>query len=102
MVLEEWGGDPSGIAMVKRTVRSVCADISEMQPSINNWHTKTYQIPKAHLLCPAGQKMSQIKFASFGTPQGVCGSYSEGACHAHKSYDAFEKVIQLIPILCVL
>ncbi|XP_039143216.1 beta-galactosidase-like isoform X2 [Dioscorea cayenensis subsp. rotundata] len=91
VVLEEWGGDPSGIAMVKRTVGSVCADISEMQPSINNWHTKTYQIPKAHLLCPAGQKMSQIKFASFGTPQGVCGSYSEGACHAHKSYDAFEK-----------
>ncbi|KAH7657368.1 Beta-galactosidase protein [Dioscorea alata] len=62
-----------------------------MQPSINNWHNKTYQILKAHLLCPAGQKMSQIKFASFGTPQGVCGSYSEGACHAHKSYDAFEK-----------
>ncbi|KAH7657473.1 Beta-galactosidase protein [Dioscorea alata] len=91
VVLEEWGGDPSGIAMVKRTVGSVCADISEMQPSINNWHTKTYQIPKAHLLCPAGQKMSQIKFASFGTPQGVCGSYSEGACHAHESYDAFEK-----------
>ncbi|KAF9592156.1 hypothetical protein IFM89_012585 [Coptis chinensis] len=37
-------------------------------------------------------KISSIKFASFGTPQGVCGSFKEGSCHAHKSYDAFEKV----------
>ncbi|KAJ0988025.1 hypothetical protein J5N97_006381 [Dioscorea zingiberensis] len=62
-----------------------------MQPSINDWHTKSYEIPKAHLLCPPGQKMSDIKFTSFGTPQGVCGRYTEGSFHAHKSYDAFQK-----------
>ncbi|CAN4098508.1 unnamed protein product [Withania somnifera] len=47
--------------------------------------------PKAHLSCAPGQKITSIKFASFGTPVGVCGSFSEGSCHAHHSYDAFEK-----------
>ncbi|MCI24927.1 beta-galactosidase 1-like [Trifolium medium] len=47
--------------------------------------------PKAHLSCGPGQKISSIKFASFGTPVGSCGNYREGSCHAHKSYDAFQK-----------
>ncbi|KAG1335411.1 Beta-galactosidase [Cocos nucifera] len=91
VVLEEWGGDPTGISMVKRKVGSVCAEISEWQPSAKNWKTKGYGSPKAHLSCPAGQKMSKIKFASFGTPQGTCGSFSEGRCHAFHSYDVFQK-----------
>ncbi|OAY71852.1 Beta-galactosidase 2 [Ananas comosus] len=91
VVLEEWGGDPTGISMVKRTIGSVCADVSEWQPSMKNWRTKDYERSKVHLFCHPGQKITQIKFASFGTPQGVCGSFSEGSCHAHKSYDAFEK-----------
>ncbi|KAF9589638.1 hypothetical protein IFM89_026640 [Coptis chinensis] len=41
-------------------------------------------------------KISSIKFASLGTPQGVCGSFKEGSCHAHKSYDAFEKKIAML------
>jgi hypothetical protein len=48
--------------------------------------------PKAHLSCGPGQKISSIKFASFGTPVGSCGNYREGSCHAHKSYDAFQEV----------
>ncbi|KAL5973631.1 hypothetical protein ACLOJK_030285 [Asimina triloba] len=97
VLFEEWGGDPTGISLVKRTVGSVCADVSEWQPSLKKWHIKAYgsperpQRPKAHLWCADGQKISSIKFASFGTPQGVCGSYQEGKCHAHRSYDAFEK-----------
>lgn len=92
VVLEESGGDPTGISMVKRTVGSVCAEVTEWQPKIDNWRSKEYGRPKVHLSCDRGQKMSKINFASFGTPQGTCGSYSEGSCHAHKSYDAFEKV----------
>ncbi|KAF8011596.1 hypothetical protein BT93_J2014 [Corymbia citriodora subsp. variegata] len=47
--------------------------------------------PKAHLSCSPGQKISSIKFASFGTPAGVCGSFHEGSCHALHSYDVFQR-----------
>ena len=97
-VFEELGGDPTGISFVKRTTGSVCADIFEGQPALKNWHViasgKVSNLqPKAHLWCPPGQKISQIKFASYGVPQGTCGSFREGSCHAHKSYDAFERVL---------
>lgn len=95
VIFEEWGGDPTGISMVKRSIGSVCADVSEWQPSMKNWHTKDYEKAKVHLQCDNGQKITEIKFASFGTPQGSCGSYSEGGCHAHKSYDIFWKVKDL-------
>ncbi|GKV14010.1 hypothetical protein SLEP1_g24948 [Rubroshorea leprosula] len=94
VVFEEWGGDPTGISLVKRTTRSVCADIYEGQPSLQNWRSpsssKVNKL-KAHLWCPGGQKISQIKFASYGLPEGTCGSFREGSCHAHKSYNAFQK-----------
>ncbi|KAF9680473.1 hypothetical protein SADUNF_Sadunf06G0124700 [Salix dunnii] len=96
-VFEEWGGDPSGISFVKRTTGSVCADIFEGQPALKNWHViasgKVNSLqPIAHLGCPPGQKISQIKFASYGMPQGTCGRFREGSCHAPKSYDALERV----------
>lgn len=95
VIFEEWGGDPTGISMVKRTTGSICADVSEWQPSMTNWRTKDYEKAKIHLQCDHGRKITDIKFASFGTPQGSCGSYSEGGCHAHKSYDIFWKVQDL-------
>ncbi|XP_020592061.1 beta-galactosidase 2-like isoform X1 [Phalaenopsis equestris] len=91
VVFEEWGGDPTGISLVARTVGSVCAYVSEWQPSIANWRTKEYRNPKVHLSCEQGKNITSIKFASFGTPEGLCGGYSEGSCHAHKSYGLFEK-----------
>ncbi|XVE54094.1 hypothetical protein DITRI_Ditri03aG0054000 [Diplodiscus trichospermus] len=94
VVFEEWGGDPSGIALVKRTTARVCADIFEGQPTMKNWGmlaSGRINRPKAHLWCPPGQKISEIKFASYGMPEGTCGSFREGSCHAHKSYDAFQK-----------
>lgn len=97
VVFEEWGGDPNGIFLVRREIDSVCADIYEWQPTLRNWHTQASGKankplrPKAYLSCGPGQKISSIKFASFGTPEGVCGSFREGSCHAHKSYDAFQK-----------
>ncbi|KAA8541690.1 hypothetical protein F0562_022842 [Nyssa sinensis] len=97
VVFEEWGGNPSGISLVKREIQSVCADIFEWQPTLVNWQLQASGKvnrplrPKAHLSCAPGQKISSIKFASFGTPEGACGSFREGSCHAHHSYDAFEK-----------
>lgn len=92
VVFEEWGGDPTSISLVKRSVGSVCAYVTEWQPSMKNWHTKDYEKSKVHLSCDDGKKITEIKFASYGTPNGMCGAYSEGGCHAHKSYNAFQKV----------
>ncbi|XP_041015356.1 beta-galactosidase 1 [Juglans microcarpa x Juglans regia] len=97
VVFEEWGGDPNGIFLVRREIDSVCANIFEWQPTLMNWQMQASGKvnkplrPKAHLWCGPGQKISSIKFASFGTPEGVCGSFREGSCHAHKSYDAFQR-----------
>ncbi|XP_014509817.1 beta-galactosidase isoform X2 [Vigna radiata var. radiata] len=94
VVFEEWGGDPSGISLVKRTTASVCSDIYEGQPTLKNRQmlaSGKINRPKAHLWCPPGLKISQIKFASYGLPLGTCGNYREGSCHAHRSYDAPEK-----------
>ncbi|XP_042036626.1 beta-galactosidase-like [Salvia splendens] len=97
VVFEEWGGNPSGITLTKREVASVCSDIYEWQPTLVNYQLQASGKvdkplrPKAHLSCDAGQKISSIKFASFGTPQGSCGNFRQGSCHAFHSYDVFEK-----------
>ncbi|KAK1358396.1 Beta-galactosidase [Heracleum sosnowskyi] len=97
VLFEELGGNPYGITLAKREVASVCADIYEWQPTLMNYemqHSGKVNKPlrpKAHLTCAPGQKISSVKFASFGTPLGSCGSFQEGSCHAHKSYDAFER-----------
>ncbi|KAJ1408837.1 Glycoside hydrolase, family 35 [Sesbania bispinosa] len=97
VVFEELGGDPSRISLVKRSVSSVCADVSEYHPNIRNWHIESYgkseefHPPKVHLHCNAGQTISSIKFASFGTPLGTCGNYEQGACHSPASYAILEK-----------
>ncbi|XP_057978440.1 beta-galactosidase 1 [Malania oleifera] len=97
VVFEELGGSSNWISFVKKEIESVCADIYEWQPNLLSWEKQASGKanrplrPKAHLSCAPGQKISSIKFASFGTPEGACGSFREGSCHAHKSYDAFEK-----------
>ncbi|XP_022949187.1 beta-galactosidase 1-like [Cucurbita moschata] len=97
VVFEEWGGDPNGISLVRRDVDTVCVNINEWQPTLMNWQMQASGKvnkplrPKAHLSCGPGQKISSVKFASFGTPQGECGSFREGICHAHRSYDAFQR-----------
>jgi len=97
VVFEELGGDPNGIFLVRRDIDSVCADIYEWQPNLISYQMqvagKPPVRPKVHLSCSPGQKISSIKFASFGTPLGSCGNFHEGSCHAHKSYDAFERVL---------
>jgi hypothetical protein len=104
-VFEEWGGDPNGISLVRRDVDSVCADIYEWQPTLMNYQMQASGKvnkplrPKAHLSCGPGQKIRSIKFASFGTPEGVCGSYRQGSCHAFHSYDAFNNVCSLAFVL---
>ena len=98
VVFEEWGGDPNLVSLMKREMSSICADIHEWQPSLRKWHLQSSGKidrplrPRAHLWCDPGKKISSIKFASFGTPEGSCGNYRQGSCHAHNSYDIFKKV----------
>jgi len=101
VIFEELGGDATKISLVKRSVSSVCADVSEWHPMIKNWHIDSYgqpeeaRRPKVHLRCAPGQSISAIKFASFGTPSGTCGSFQEGTCHSPKSYTTLEKVMPI-------
>uniref|UniRef100_A0A2N9IHC9 Beta-galactosidase n=1 Tax=Fagus sylvatica TaxID=28930 RepID=A0A2N9IHC9_FAGSY len=93
VVFEELGGDVSKISLVRRSVTHVCADAFEHHPSIENFTTEGHGEPKSlhqamvHLRCAAGQSISTIKFASFGTPSGTCGSFQKGTCHAPNSVE---------------
>lgn len=100
VVFEELGGDSSKIALVKRSVSSVCADVSEDHPNIKKWQIESYgereyHRAKVHLRCAPGQSISAIKFASFGTPMGTCGSFQQGDCHSANSHTVLEKVSSL-------
>ncbi|KAG6513401.1 hypothetical protein ZIOFF_023725 [Zingiber officinale] len=97
VVFEELGGDATKISLAKRSISSVCADVSEWHPMIKNWEIESYgrpeehHKPKVHLQCTPGQVISAIKFASYGTPVGTCGNFQQGACHSSNSYSILEK-----------
>ncbi|XP_030499794.2 beta-galactosidase 3 [Cannabis sativa] len=97
VLFEELGGNPSRISLVKRSVSSVCAEVAEYHPTIKNWHIESYgkseefHSPKVHLRCNQDQSIASIKFASFGTPLGTCGSYQQGTCHSPASYSVIER-----------
>ncbi|KAG6509666.1 hypothetical protein ZIOFF_027666 [Zingiber officinale] len=97
VLFEELGGDATKISLAKRSISSVCADVSEWHPMIKNWEIESYgrpeehHKPKVHLQCTPGQVISAIKFASYGTPVGTCGNFQQGACHSSNSYSILEK-----------
>lgn len=99
IIFEEIGGDISKISLVKRSVKTVCAKVSD------NWHTESIgeqeelTKPNISLHCTDGYSVSTIKFASFGTPTGSCGSFQHGSCHAPSSLAVLEKVFSLLPKL---
>ncbi|KAJ1689107.1 hypothetical protein LUZ63_013262 [Rhynchospora breviuscula] len=88
VVFEEEGGDPTKISFATRHTGSLCAHVSEMHPAPVNFVlypelavSKQKLGPMVHLTCPGpDQLINEVKFASFGTPQGTCGSYSHGKC----------------------
>ncbi|KAL9229534.1 hypothetical protein vseg_004991 [Gypsophila vaccaria] len=100
VVFEEMGGDPTKISVGKRSVSSVCAQVSEYHPSIKSWQLTAKSAgrtqvsrttSKLHLQCASSQYISSITFASFGTPLGTCGKYKKGKCHAPTSYSILRK-----------
>ncbi|GJN30924.1 hypothetical protein PR202_gb19270 [Eleusine coracana subsp. coracana] len=91
VLFEQFGGDPSKISFVIKQTGSVCAHVSEAHPAqIDSWFSPQENMqrsgPALRLECPkAGQVISSIKFASFGTPSGTCGSYSHGECSSSQA-----------------
>ncbi|TVU47699.1 hypothetical protein EJB05_07306, partial [Eragrostis curvula] len=86
ILFEQFGGDPGKVSFVTRQTGSVCAHVSEAHPiQIDSWLSPQQKVqrsgPALRLECPkTGEVISSIKFASFGTPSGTCGSYSHGKC----------------------
>lgn len=87
VLFEEMGGDPTQISFVTRQTGSVCARVSESHPAhIDAWISSAKSSrgrpgPAVHLKCTyPSQIITSIKFASFGTPQGDCGSFNHGEC----------------------
>lgn len=97
VVFEEMGGDISRIKLLKRSVSSVCAEVSENASSTEDWQvegdekSEMLEMPTVSLHCEPGQSISAIKFASFGTPSGTCGNFQHGTCHAPGSVSVLEK-----------
>lgn len=69
VLFEELGGNPSLVNF--QTVRpgTICA--------------KAYEKKTVELACQ-GRPISAINFASFGTPDGTCGSFRKGSCESSK------------------
>ncbi|CAA2960549.1 beta-galactosidase 5-like [Olea europaea subsp. europaea] len=98
VLFEELGGDVSKISLVKRTAASICAHTFEHHPAVANYRTentgetKMLHQANVHLRCEPGQSISIIKFASYGTPSGTCGTFHQGTCHAWNSRAIIEKM----------
>ncbi|XP_065864530.1 beta-galactosidase 15-like [Euphorbia lathyris] len=67
VLFEELGGNPQNITFQTVTVGKVCGN--------------AYQGKVLELSCQGGKTFSDITFASFGSPNGACGSFTQGNCH---------------------
>ncbi|KAL2239454.1 beta-galactosidase 8 [Sesamum indicum] len=97
VLFEEMGGNPTQLSFATRETQSICARISENHPlPVDMWtsddETRKTAGPILSLACPlANQVISEIKFASFGTPRGTCGSFSHGRCTSKMARSVVEK-----------
>ncbi|KAG6591292.1 Beta-galactosidase 3, partial [Cucurbita argyrosperma subsp. sororia] len=92
VLFEELGGDASKISLLRRSVTGVCGEAVEHHVRNESYIIESNEEPDSfHLQCNPGQVISAIKFASFGTPSGTCGSYQKGTCHAPDSHAILEK-----------
>jgi len=107
VLFEEKGGDPDKIRFVRRKISGACALVAEDYPSIGllsqgeDKIQNNKNIPFARLTCPSNTHISAVKFASFGTPSGSCGSFLKGDCHDPNSSIVVEKVC-LFAIFCII
>ncbi|OVA08315.1 D-galactoside/L-rhamnose binding SUEL lectin domain [Macleaya cordata] len=77
VLFEEAGGDPAQVSFQTVTVGTICAN--------------TYEGNTLELSCQGNQSISAVQFASFGDPQGNCGSFKKGTCEAANSLSVVQK-----------
>lgn len=86
------------IKFSRRKVSGACSHVGEDYPLIEHLsHNKdengnNKKKAKVHLKCPKNTHISAVKFASFGTPTGTCGSFGIGDCQDPNSAAVVEKV----------
>ncbi|XP_021887024.1 beta-galactosidase 8 [Carica papaya] len=97
VLFEEIGGNPSEIQIATRQTESLCSYISESHPSpVDMWNSDSEKARKSGpmllLECPSpSQVISSIKFASFGTPRGTCGSFKHSKCNSSHAHSIVQK-----------
>ncbi|KAL5581256.1 hypothetical protein UlMin_013698 [Ulmus minor] len=97
VLFEEIGGDPTQISFATRQLEKLCSHVSETHPApADTWSSdsksKSRSGPMVTLECPfPNQVISSIKFASFGTPSGSCGSFSHGKCSSTRALSIVQK-----------
>ncbi|KAM7280137.1 hypothetical protein ACFE04_007271 [Oxalis oulophora] len=97
VLFEELGGDPTKISFSTKQSVSLCSHVSESHPSpVEMWSTDSKTEKKSEpilsLQCPSSnQVISSIKFASFGSPSGTCGTFSHGNCSSAAALSIVEK-----------
>ncbi|KAG6549924.1 hypothetical protein Mapa_008435 [Marchantia paleacea] len=92
VIFEETGGDPTGVSLGTQIMNKVCAHVSESHPMFVSGNVNTRNShPLVQLDCSPGHLISEINFASFGTPSGTCGRFQEGTCHSLQSTELLVK-----------
>ncbi|GMP98707.1 hypothetical protein CsSME_00046496 [Camellia sinensis var. sinensis] len=97
VLFEEMGGDPTQLSFATKQIGSLCSHVSESHPQpVDMWSTDQMtgkkSGPMLSLECPfPNQIISSIKFASFGTPHGTCGSFSHGQCSSSGALSIIQK-----------
>ncbi|KAH7664349.1 Beta-galactosidase protein [Dioscorea alata] len=77
ILFEEAGGEPFNVNFQTVTVGTVCGHVEE---------GKTLT-----LSCQGTGIISNIEFASFGNPDGMCGAFQKGTCDSQIALDAIQK-----------
>lgn len=77
VLFEEMGGSPFNVSVQTVTIDFICARTD---------YGKTLE-----LKCPDGKTISEIQFASYGDPQGNCGSFQVGEWESRHSVAVVEK-----------
>ncbi|XP_073149103.1 beta-galactosidase 8-like [Henckelia pumila] len=97
VLFEEVGGDPTQLSFATKETQSICSRISDTHPvPVELWtsdeETRKKAGPTLLLHCPSpNQVISEIRFASFGTPRGKCGSFSHGPCSSRRALSIVQK-----------
>ncbi|KAL5975816.1 Beta-galactosidase 7 [Asimina triloba] len=77
VLFEEAGGNPSFVNFQTVTVGTICANVEEGK--------------SVELSCQGGKTISDVEFASFGDPQGACGSFQKGTCDSDQTLALVKK-----------